>query len=165
MLKDVGWYPWKFTSSHSSTNIPFLGVSVFLTNDSSITSIATGLYAKLKDKHQHLLSSSCHPFHTKPFHGNSFQSSSPFTMHLFYWPYVKYSGLLALLNLPLTSLNEVTTITSTPNKYDAPPTFPSCTLQTKDVNKPWRMPLIHHFLISLTSSKTITICCPLLNAA
>ena len=43
----------KFTSSHSSTNIPFLDVSVSLTNDESIS---TDPYTKPTDKHQHLLS-------------------------------------------------------------------------------------------------------------
>ena len=38
----------KFTSSHSSTNIPFLDVNVSLTNDGSIS---TDLYTKLTDKH------------------------------------------------------------------------------------------------------------------
>ena len=52
----------KFTSSHSSTNIPFLDVSVSLTNDGGIS---TDLYTKPTDKHQHLLYSSCHPLHTK----------------------------------------------------------------------------------------------------
>ena len=52
----------KFTSSHSSINIPFLDVSVSLTNDGSIS---TDLYTKPTDKHQHLLYSSCHPLHTK----------------------------------------------------------------------------------------------------
>ena len=52
----------KFTSSHSSTNIPFLDVNVSLTNDGNIS---TDLYTKPTDKHQHLLYSSCHPLHTK----------------------------------------------------------------------------------------------------
>ena len=43
-------------------NIPFLDVSVSLTNDGSIS---TDLYTKPTDKHQHLLYSSCHPLHTK----------------------------------------------------------------------------------------------------
>ena len=34
----------------------------------------------------------------------------------------------ALLNLPLTSLNEVTTVTSSTNKYDAPQTSPANSL-------------------------------------
>ena len=52
----------KFTSSHSSTNIPFLDVSVSLTEDGSLS---TNLYTKPTDKHQHLLYSSCHPLHAK----------------------------------------------------------------------------------------------------
>ena len=36
--------------------------------------------------------------------------------------------ILALLNLPLTSLNEVTTVTSSTNKYDAPQTSPANSL-------------------------------------
>ena len=50
----------KFTSSYSSTNVPFLEVSVSLTND---VSISTDLYTKPTDKHQHLLYSFCHPLH------------------------------------------------------------------------------------------------------
>ena len=52
----------KFTSSHSSSNMPFLDVNVSLTNDGNIS---TDLYTKSTDKHQHLLYSSCHPLHTK----------------------------------------------------------------------------------------------------
>ena len=52
----------KFTSSHSFTNIPFLDVSVSLTDDGSLSA---DLYTKPTDKHQHLLYSSCHPLHTK----------------------------------------------------------------------------------------------------
>ena len=44
--------PIKFTSSHSSTNISFLDVSVSLTNDGSMSK---DLYTKPTDKHQHLL--------------------------------------------------------------------------------------------------------------
>ena len=51
----------KFTSSHSLTNVPFLDVMVSL-HDSTIQ---TDLYTKPTDKHQHLLSSSCHLQHTK----------------------------------------------------------------------------------------------------
>ena len=76
----------KFTSSHSSTNIPFLDVNVSLTNDGNIS---TDLYTKPTDKHQHLLYSSCHPLHTKKSH--SFQSCTPFTMYLFYRRYISYS--------------------------------------------------------------------------
>ena len=61
-LLSAGYSTIKFTSSHSLTNIPFLDVSVSLTNHRSIS---TDLYTKPRDKHQHLLYSSCHPLHTK----------------------------------------------------------------------------------------------------
>ena len=51
----------KFTSSHSLTNVPFLDVMVSLHNGI----IETDLFTKPTDKHQHLLSSSYHPHHTK----------------------------------------------------------------------------------------------------
>ena len=51
----------KFTTNHSLTNVPFLDVMVSLHNGT----IETDLYTKPTDKHQHLLSSSCHPQHTK----------------------------------------------------------------------------------------------------
>ena len=51
----------KFTSSHSSSCIPFLDVIVSL-NDGNIE---TDLYPKPTDKRQYLLHSSCHPLHTK----------------------------------------------------------------------------------------------------
>jgi hypothetical protein len=51
----------KFTSSHSQTEIPYLDVTVSLHNGN----IHTDLYTKPTDKHQHLLYSSCHPYHTK----------------------------------------------------------------------------------------------------
>ena len=53
-----------------------------------------------------------------------------------------------MLNLPLTSLNEVTTVTSSLNKYDAPLTS-LADLQTKDVNKPKLIPFITTFYPSL----------------
>ena len=49
----------KFTSNHSLTNVPFLNIMVSLNNGT----IETDLYTKPTDKH--LLSSSCHPQHTK----------------------------------------------------------------------------------------------------
>ena len=60
----------KVTSSHSLTNVPFLDVMVSLHNGT----IQTDLYTKPTDKHQHLLSSSCHPQHTK--------TSIPFSLAL-----------------------------------------------------------------------------------
>ena len=45
--------------------------------------------------------------------------------------------IFALLNLPLTSLNEVTTVTSSTNKYDAPQTSPANSLyKPKTPTKP-----------------------------
>ena len=49
-----------FTSNHSLTNVLFFDVMVSLNNGT----IETDLYTKPTDKHQHLLSSSCHPQHT-----------------------------------------------------------------------------------------------------
>ena len=109
----------KFTSSHSSTNIPSLDVSVSLTNDGSIS---TDLYTKPTDKHQHLLYSSCHPLHTK----KPFLSVLHYVYDVSALPTLRF--ILALPNLPLTSLNEVTTVTSSTNKYDAPPTSPANSL-------------------------------------
>ena len=103
----------KFTSSHSSTNIPFLDVNVSLTNDGNIS---TDLYTKSIDKHQHLLYSSYHPLHTK----KPFLSVLHFVYDVSVLPTLRF--ILALLNLPLTSLNEVTTVTSSTKKYDAPQT-------------------------------------------
>ena len=51
----------RFTSSYSTTEIPFLDVRVLLNNGN----LETDLYIKPTDKHQYLLKSSCHPSHTK----------------------------------------------------------------------------------------------------
>ena len=51
----------KFTSEHSTTSIPFLDVNIQLAN----RRIETDLFCKPTDKHQYLLHSSSHPFHTK----------------------------------------------------------------------------------------------------
>ena len=50
----------KFTSEHS-TSTPFLDVNIELHN----SKIETDLYCKPTDKHQYLLHSSSHPYHTK----------------------------------------------------------------------------------------------------
>ena len=47
-------------NTHPTINVPFLDVMVSLHNGT----IETDLYTKPTDKHQHLLSSSCHPQHT-----------------------------------------------------------------------------------------------------
>ena len=51
----------KFTAECSKTSIKFLDVTVSLIEGV----IETGLYVKPTDSHQHLQSSSCHPFHCK----------------------------------------------------------------------------------------------------
>ena len=51
----------KFTSERSTTSIPDLDVNIQLHNGK----IETDLYCKPTDKHQYLLYSSSHPFHTK----------------------------------------------------------------------------------------------------
>ena len=51
----------KFTSEHSTTSIPFLDVNIQLAN----RRLETDLFCNPADKHQYLLHSSSHPFHTK----------------------------------------------------------------------------------------------------
>ena len=51
----------KLTSERSTTSIPFLDVNIQLENGK----IETDLYCKPTDKHQYLLHSSSHPYHTK----------------------------------------------------------------------------------------------------
>ena len=51
----------KFTSERSTTSIPFLDVNIQLENGK----IETDLYCKPTDKHQYLLHSSSHRYHTK----------------------------------------------------------------------------------------------------
>ena len=51
----------KFTSERSTTSIPFLDVKILLENGK----IEIGQYCKPTDKHQYLLHSSSHPYHTK----------------------------------------------------------------------------------------------------
>ena len=50
-----------FTSEHSSTSIAFLDTTVYIKDGK----ISTDVYVKTSDTHQYLLSSSCHPHHTK----------------------------------------------------------------------------------------------------
>ena len=51
----------KFTSERSTTLIPFLDVNIQIKNGK----LETDLYCKPTDKHQYLLHSSSHPYHTK----------------------------------------------------------------------------------------------------
>ena len=133
----------KFSSVHSCTNIPFLDVSILLNNDGSIS---TDHYTKPTDKHQHLLYSSCHSWHTKKSH--FFQSSTPLTTYLFYRRFlfnIRASQVTAYL------LNEASTVTcSSLNKYDAPLDIPRrLTLQPKTSTKPKRIPFITAFNLAL----------------
>ena len=63
----------KCLSSHSLTNVPFLDVMVSLHNGTT----ETDQYTKPTDKHQHLLSLSCHPHLTK--------KAIPFSLALRIW--------------------------------------------------------------------------------
>ena len=51
----------KFTSDLSKTSVAFLDTTVSINN----CKVSTDLYVKPTDTHQYLLSSSCHPYHTK----------------------------------------------------------------------------------------------------
>ena len=131
----------KFTSSHFFTNMPFLDVSVSLTDDGSLS---TDLYTKPTDKHQHLLYSSCHPLHTKkaiPFSlalrlRRICSTDSTFNTHA--------AQLTTYLLKRGYSRNFVTK--QIRRASDMPRRL---TLQTKDVNKPKRIPFITTFNPSL----------------
>ena len=131
----------KFTSSHSSTNIPFLDVSVSLTNDGSIS---TDLYTKPTDKHQHLLYSSCHPLHTK--------KAIPFSLALRLRRICSTDATFNTRAAQLTTYllkrgyNRNFVTKQIRRASDIPRRL---TLQTKDVNKPKRIPFITTFNPSL----------------
>ena len=131
----------KFTSSHSSTNVSFLDVNVSLTNDGNIS---TDLYTKPTDKHQHLLYSSCHPLHTK--------KAIPFSLALRLRRICSTDETFNLRAAQLTTYllkrgykrNFVTK--QIQRAANIPRTI---ALQTKDVNKPTRVPFITNFNPSL----------------
>ena len=131
----------KFTSSHSSTNVSFLDVNVSLTNDGNIS---TDLYTKPTDKHQHLLYSSCHPLHTK--------KAIPFSLALRLRRICSTDETFNLRPAQLTTYllkrgykrNFVTK--QIQRAANIPRTI---ALQTKDVNKPTRVPFITNFNPSL----------------
>ena len=131
----------KFTSSHSSTNIPFLDVSVSLTNDGSIS---TDLYTKPTDKHQHLLYSSCHPLHTK--------KAIPFSLALRLRRICSTDATFHTRTAQLTTYllkrgyNRNFVNKQIRRAADMPRQL---TLQTKDINKPKRIPFITTFNPSL----------------
>ena len=124
----------KFTSSHSSTNIPFLDVSVSLTKDGSIS---TDLYTKPTDKHQHLLYSSCHPLHTK--------KAIPFSLALRLRRICSTDATFHTRTAQLTTYllkrgyNRNFVNKQIRRAADIPRQL---TLQTKDINKPKRIPFI-----------------------
>ena len=131
----------KFTSSHSSTNIPFLDVSVSLTNDGSIS---TDLYTKPTDKHQHLLYSSCHPLHTK--------KAIPFSLALRLRRICSTDATFHTRTAQLTTYllkrgyNRNFVNKQIRRAADIPRQL---TLQNKDINKPKRIPFITTFNPSL----------------
>ena len=121
----------KFTSSHSSTNVPFLDVSVSLTNDGSIS---TDLYTRPTDEHQHLLHSSCYPLHTK--------KVIPFSLALRLRRICSTDATFNARAAQLTTYllkrgyNRNFVIKQIRRAADIPRRL---TLQTKDVNKPKRI--------------------------
>ena len=131
----------KFTSSHSSTNILFLDVNVSLTNDGNIS---IDLYTKPTDKHQHLLYSSCHPLHTK--------KAIPFSLALRLRRICSTDETFNTRTAQLTTYllkrgykrNFITK--QIQRAADIPR---SVALQTKDINKPTRIPFITTFNPSL----------------
>ena len=107
-----------------------------LTNDGSIS---TDLYTKPTDKHQHLLYSSCHPLHTK--------KAIPFSLALRLRRICSTDATFNTRAAQLTNLlkrgysrNFVTK--QIRRAADIPRRL---TLQTKDVNKPKRIPFITTF--------------------
>ena len=131
----------KFTSSHSFTNIPFLDVSVSLTDDGNLS---TDLCRKPTDKHQHLLYSSCHPLHTK--------KAIPFSLALRLRRICSTDATFNTRAAQLTTYllkrgyNRNFVTKQIRRASDIPRRL---TLQTKDVNKPKRIPFITKFNPSL----------------
>ena len=131
----------KFTSSHSSTNVSFLDVNVSLTNAGNIS---TDLYTKPTDKHQHLLYSSCHPLHTK--------NAVPFSLALRLRRICSTDETFNIRTAQLTTYllkrgykrnfvtKQIQRAANIPRRL---------ALQTKDVNKPTRVPFITTFNPSL----------------
>ena len=111
----------KFISSHSFTNVPFLNVSVSLTNDGTVAYLLTStpnLQTNTNIYSIHLVI----PYILKKL----FLSVEHSAYDVSVLPTPRL--ILALLNLPLTPLNEVTAVTSSPNKYDELLTSPADSL-------------------------------------
>ena len=127
----------KFTSTHAATNVPFLDVNVSLTTDGNIS---TDLYTKPTDKHQHLLYSSCHPLHTK--------KAIPFSVTLRLRRICSTDETFNTRTAQLTTYllkrgyNRNFVTKQIQRAADIPRRL---TLQTKDANKPTRIPFITTF--------------------
>ena len=127
----------KFTSTHAATNVPFLDVNVSLTTDGNIS---TDLYTKPTDKHQHLLYSSCHPLHTK--------KAIPFSVTLRLRRISSTDETFNTRTAQLTTYllkrgyNRNFVTKQIQRAADIPRRL---TLQTKDANKPTRIPFITTF--------------------
>ena len=115
-----------------------------LTNDGSIS---TDLYTKPTDKHQHLLYSSCHPLHTK--------KAIPFSLALRLRRSCSTDSTDATFNTRAAQLTTYLLKRGYSRNFvtkqirraaDIPRRL---TLQTKDVNKPKRIPFITTFNPSL----------------
>ena len=150
----------KFTSNHSLTNIPFLDVMVSLNNGT----IETDLYTKPTDKHQHLLSSSCHPQHTK--------KAIPFSLALRIRRICSTDTnfTLRLMNLEHISSHEVMVTLSLTHNSNVLLIFLALKLYILTVTIPLTACLLllhitHHFLTSLISYVNIFIYYFPLNAA
>ena len=131
----------KFTSSHSSTNVAFLDVSVSLTTDGNIS---TDLYTKPTDKHMYLLYSSCHPLHTK--------KAIPFSLALRLRRICSTDKAFETRAAQLTSYllkRGYSHKFVTKQIQRAADISRTLTLQTKDVKKPNRIPFITTFNPSL----------------
>ena len=114
---------------------------VSLSNDGSIS---TDLYTKPLDKHQHLLYSSCHPLHTK--------KAIPFSLALRLRRICSTDATFNTRAAQLTTylLKRGYNRNFATKKIRRASDIPCrLTLQTKDVNKPKRMPFITTFNPSL----------------
>ena len=119
-----------------------------MTNDGSIS---TDLYTKPTDKHQHLLYSSCHPLHTK--------KAIPFSLALRLRRICSTDATFNTRAAQLTTYllkrgyNRNFVTKQIRRASDIPRRL---TLQTKDVNKPKRIPFITTFNPSLPHISNIT---------
>ena len=130
----------KFNSSHSYTNVSFLDVNVSLINGN----IYTDLYTKPTDKHQHLLFSSCYPVHTK----KDIPSFLALRLRRICSTYEAFKTRAAELTTYLLKRGSNCNFL-TKQIQRAADILLRLTLQTKDANKPKRIPFILTFNPSL----------------